>query len=153
MPPRKSAPPPTRGKRIRRGNDRDAAVTTRLAKLPVLWRAVRGEFPESVREMVDALALEGVSISLEDLKLLAFACERTLAVRGNEAYERTEGGARSLASMYSVQLQFQKHMRVLVQLQGPSDTLNDTPVRVPEGMSFAEMAARLQRLGEDEILS
>ena len=153
MPPRKAVTPSTRGKRIKRGNDREAAVTKRLAKLPALWRAVRSEFPESVRDMVDGLALEGLSISLEDLKMLAFACERTLAVRGNEAFERTEGGARSLASMYSVQLQFQKHLRVLVQLQGPSDVLNDAPVRVPEGMSFADIADRLKRLGEDEILS
>jgi hypothetical protein len=137
-----------------RGRDRERVKAESIEAMPQFWAIVRDSYPESVRSIVDRLAIEKTVVTLADLKLLAVATERHIAARAEETYAE-HGGSRTYAQFASVQLQFQKHIRHICALEGPGLGLGDQPVVVPQGMSPEAFAGVKQALVDDpdEIMS
>lgn len=119
-----------------RGNDRERAQEAKAAQTsaaPEVWDSVRSKYPPSVVEMADGLTDKALSfLDVMRLELLDYFRMDMLIAK----YLAEPKGSTAVATLTSARLQSRKHLRHLVAAMGPSLSLNDLPVRLPEGVVF-----------------
>ena len=137
-------------KRKTRSNAAEQGRRARIDQSVDAWNEVRSRYPPEVVAMVDGLADRDLTFAdIMRLELLDyFRLDMLIAKYLSEPRSGT-----AVTALQSVRLQSRKHMRVIAFAMSPALTANDQPIRLPEGMSEADIRALEDAWVPTEIIS